>query len=135
MKKDNVFSIKKALISNDEDPSSEKSKNWGTQRNMKVWNAKNMPMMIKLEPKITRTEKKCNMVQQNFYTSLRYVNYENCVQKSATLNYCIRVFLVIKTRVNLIYYNSCFDSRMKRYNGSKLQPLLISYFFLNYELQ
>ena len=66
MKIDNVFSITKALISNDADPSGERSRNRGTQRNKKVWNAKNMAMMIKLEPKRTRTEQKCNMVQQNF---------------------------------------------------------------------
>ena len=36
MKIDNVFSITKALISNDEDPSRKKSRHRATQRNMKV---------------------------------------------------------------------------------------------------
>ena len=58
MKIDNVFSITNELISNDEDLSSKKCRNRGTQRNMKVCNAKNMTMMIKLEPKRTRTEKR-----------------------------------------------------------------------------
>ena len=57
MKIDNVFSITKAFISNDADPSGQKSRNRGTQRNKKVWNAKNMAMMIKLETKRTRSEK------------------------------------------------------------------------------
>ena len=57
MKTINVFSANKALISNDTDPSGEKSRNRGTQRNRKVWNAKNMVMMLKLVPKRTRIEK------------------------------------------------------------------------------
>ena len=57
MKFDNVVLATKALISNDADPSGEKSRNRGTQRNKKVWNSKNMVMMIKLEPKRRRNEK------------------------------------------------------------------------------
>ena len=57
MKIDNVFSATKALISNDAAPSSKKSKNRGTEMNKKGWNAKNMVMMIKLEPKRRITEK------------------------------------------------------------------------------
>ena len=38
-------------------PSGEKYKNGGTQRNKKVWNAKNMVMMIKVEPKRPRIER------------------------------------------------------------------------------
>ena len=57
MKTINVFSANKALISNDTDPSGEKSRNRGTQRNRKVWNAKNKVMMLKLVPKRTRIEK------------------------------------------------------------------------------
>ena len=37
--------------------SGEKYKNRGTQRNKKVWNAKNKVMMIKVEPKRTRIER------------------------------------------------------------------------------
>ena len=58
-----------------------------------------MAMMIKLETKRSRSEKQWNMVQQNFQTSLRYVNDENCVQKSGAPNYWVRVFLVIETRL------------------------------------
>ena len=117
MKIDNVFSPTKALISNGADPLGKISRNRGNQRNKKVWNAKNMVMMIKLEPKRTRTEKQCNKVQPNFYTSLRCVNDENCVKQSGALNYCYSVFLVLETRYNLIYYNSCFDAWIKIYNS------------------
>ena len=57
MKIDNVFLATKALISNYQDPSGKKSRNRGTQRNKKVWNSKNMVMMIKLEHKRRRNEK------------------------------------------------------------------------------
>ena len=57
MKIDNVFSPTKALISNGADPSGKISRNRGNQRNKKVWNAKNMVMMIKFEPERTRIEK------------------------------------------------------------------------------
>ena len=57
MKIDNIFLATKALISNDVDPSGEKSGNRGTHRNKKVWNSKNMVIMIKLEPKRRRNEK------------------------------------------------------------------------------
>ena len=44
-------------------------------------------MMIKLEQKKEQElKKKWNMVQQNFQTSLRCVNDENCVQKSGAPN-------------------------------------------------
>ena len=67
MKIDNVFSITKALISNDADPSGERSRNRGTQRNKKVWNAKKMAMIIKLvQKKEQELKKQWNMVQQNF---------------------------------------------------------------------
>ena len=129
MKIDNVFSITNALISNDEDPSRQKSRNRGTQRNMKVWNAKNMAIMIKLEPKRTRTEKTMLYGSPKFLDFVRICKWWKLCSKNWSTNYCIRVVLEIKTRVNLIYYNSWFDTGMKRYNGSKLQPLLISYFF------
>ena len=57
MKIDNVFLATKALISNEADPSGEKSRNRGTHRNKKVCNSKNMVMMIKLEPKRRRNDK------------------------------------------------------------------------------
>ena len=57
MKLYNVFLATKELISNDVDPSGEKSKNRGTHRNKKVSNSKNVVMMIKLEPKRRRNDK------------------------------------------------------------------------------
>ena len=85
-----------------------------------------MVMMIKLDPKRRRNEKKCCKIQQKFKPSLRFVNDGNCVQKGGALNYCFSVFLGIKTRFNLIYYKSCFDARMKSYNGLKLEHQLIT---------
>ena len=70
----------------------------------------------------------CGKVKQKFKPSLRFVNDGNCVQKGGALNYCFSVFLGIKTRFNWIYYNSCFDAWMKSYNGSNLQPQLITSF-------
>ena len=57
MKLDNIVLATKALISNDADPSGEKSRNRVNQRNNIVLNSKNMVMMIKLEPKRRRNEK------------------------------------------------------------------------------
>ena len=51
MKFDNVVLATKALISNDTDPSGEKTRNRVNHRNKKVWNSKNRVKMIKLEPK------------------------------------------------------------------------------------
>ena len=57
MKFDKVVLATKAFISNDTDPSGEKTRNRGTQSNKKDWNSKNRVMMIKLEPKRWRNEK------------------------------------------------------------------------------
>ena len=75
-------------------------------------------------------KKQCSKVQPKFKPSLRFVNDGNCVQKCGELNYCFSVFLLFKTRFNLIYYKSCFDARMKSYNGLKLEPQLINSSFL-----
>ena len=71
-------------------------------------------------------KKQCSKVQPKFKQSLRFSNDGNCVQKGGALNYFFTVFLGIKTRFNLIYYNSCFDARMKTYNRLKLEPQLIT---------
>ena len=57
MKLDNIVLATKAKISNDDDPSGEKSRNRVNQKNKIVLNSKNMVMMIKLEPKRRRNEK------------------------------------------------------------------------------
>ena len=49
IKIDNVFLATKTLSSNDTDPFGEKSCNPATQRNKKVWIAKNMVKRINLE--------------------------------------------------------------------------------------
>ena len=90
---DNLFSATKALISNDTAPLGKKSKNRGTQMNKKVWNAKNMVMMIKLEPKRRRTEKQ-NAIMFNKH--LEYVNmckwWKLCSKKWSTKLFLLGVF-------------------------------------------
>ena len=130
MKFDKVVLATKAFISNDTDPSGEKTRNRGTQRNKKVWNSKNMVRMIKWNTKEEEMKKQCSKVQPKFKQSLRFSNDGNCVQNGGAQNYFFTVFLGIKTRFNLIYYKSGLDERMKTYNGLKLEPQLITSYFL-----
>ena len=66
-------------------------------------------------------KKQCSNVQPKFKPSLRFVNDGNCVKNGGALNYCCSVFFGIKIMLNLIYWKSSFDGRMKSYDGLKFE--------------
>ena len=68
-----------------------------------------------------RKREQCNMVPPNHKWYVRSVNDGIWLKKPAEQTILFRCFLGIEKNFDLLYYNSCFDVRIKSYNSLKLQ--------------